>query len=150
MTENSRKPLQKETCPAARTASGGAELCAGGNIRKVRRISRFFVLQFSLGCGIVTYRCGCSSSVERQLPKLHRWVRLPSAAPVRRKRHIACDEFFIKTHRSLILLLLTFQTANAALVCGLMKRGLRSRCVFFVNTRQKGTPALKVVFLFGV
>ena len=25
--------------------------------------------------------CGCSSSVERELPKLNRWVRLPSAAP---------------------------------------------------------------------
>ena len=30
---------------------------------------------------IDTVICGCSSSVERQLPKLHRWVRLPSAAP---------------------------------------------------------------------
>lgn len=27
------------------------------------------------------YSCGCSSSVERQLPKLDRRVRLPSSAP---------------------------------------------------------------------
>ena len=25
--------------------------------------------------------CGCSSMVERQLPKLHTWVRFPSPAP---------------------------------------------------------------------
>ena len=42
---------------------------------------------------------GCSSSVERQLPKLHRWVRLPLAAPARRKRHIACDEFLCFTSK---------------------------------------------------
>ena len=43
--------------------------------------------------------CGYSSSVERQLPKLHRWVRLPLAAPARRKRHIACDEFLCFTSK---------------------------------------------------
>ena len=37
------------------------------------------------------------------------WVRVPPPAPARRKRHIACDEFFmlrIKTRPALILLLL--------------------------------------------
>src|SRR6185369_16560067 len=32
--------------------------------------------------GISTIRCGCSSMVERQLPKLHTRVRFPSPAPV--------------------------------------------------------------------
>ena len=34
----------------------------------------------------------------------------------RHKRHIACDELFIKAHRSLILLCLAFRPANASLV----------------------------------
>jgi len=36
------------------------------------------------------------------------WVRPPLPVPARRKRHIACGEFFIKTRRALILLLLAF------------------------------------------
>lgn len=60
----------------------------------------FFVLQFRWKCAIIPFRCGCSSSVERQLPKLHRGVRLPSAAPARRKRHVACDEPFYFIHGS--------------------------------------------------
>lgn len=41
----------------------------------------------------------------------------------RRKRHIACDELFIKAHRSLILLLLAFRPANASLVYRTRKWG---------------------------
>ena len=44
------------------------------------------------------------------------WVRVPPPAPARHKRHIACDELFIKAHRSLILLCLAFRPANASLV----------------------------------
>ena len=39
---------------------------------------------------------GVSTSVVRRLPKPNRRVRLPYPAPVRRKRHIACDDFFAK------------------------------------------------------
>ena len=44
------------------------------------------------------------------------WVRVPPPAPARHKRHIACDELFIKAHRSLILLCLAFRPVNASLV----------------------------------
>ena len=44
------------------------------------------------------------------------WVRVPPPAPARHKRHIACDELFIKAHRSLILLCLAFRPANASLL----------------------------------
>ena len=40
-------------------------------------------------------RRSCSSSVERQLPKLHRWVRLPSAAPKRKTRLPSCLSFWV-------------------------------------------------------
>lgn len=43
-------------------------------------------------CYNILRTCGCSSSVERQLPKLHRWVRLPSAAP--KKRDTLCVSLF--------------------------------------------------------
>ena len=33
-------------------------------------------------CDIRIFRCGCSSMVERQLPKLHTRVRFPSPAPI--------------------------------------------------------------------
>ena len=69
----------------------------------------FPVAIFEKACYNSLQTCGYSSSVERQLPKLHRWVRLPLAAPARRKRHIACDEFLCftsKTRPALILLLL--------------------------------------------
>lgn len=39
------------------------------------------------------YICGCSSSVERQLPKLHRWVRLPSSAPNQNPRMVGGFSF---------------------------------------------------------
>ncbi len=42
------------------------------------------------------FTCGVSTSVVRRLPKPNRRVRLPYPAPVRRKRHIACDDFFVK------------------------------------------------------
>ena len=51
----------------------------------------FFVLQFLRRYAIISPRRGCSSSVERQLPKLHRWVRLPSAAP---KKQLALQAVF--------------------------------------------------------
>ena len=40
-----------------------------------------FVLQSARGSDIIPNRRGYSSSVERQLPKLHRRVRLPLSAP---------------------------------------------------------------------
>ena len=59
----------------------------------------FPVAIFEKACYNSLQTCGYSSSVERQLPKLHRWVRLPLAAPARRKRHIACDEFLCFTSK---------------------------------------------------
>lgn len=46
-----------------------------------RHLPTFFPLQNAKRSAIIATLCGRSSSVERQLPKLHRWVRLPSAAP---------------------------------------------------------------------
>ena len=45
-------------------------------------------------CYNTTQMCGYSSSVERQLPKLHRWVRLPLAAPRRSKVRFAPTFFY--------------------------------------------------------
>ena len=48
-------------------------------------------------------------------------VRIHPPPPARRKRHIACDEFFyLKTHRSLILLLLASKPDPLALGSGLV------------------------------
>ena len=46
------------------------------------------------------FTCGVSTSVVRRLPKPNRRVRLPYPAPVRRKRHIACDDFLSKSSRA--------------------------------------------------
>ena len=71
----------------------------------VKREQVFFLLHFPVGSGIIHFKCGCSSSVERQLPKLHRWVRLPSAAPRRSKRHDRLLRLIFISQNALILLL---------------------------------------------
>lgn len=45
------------------------------------------------GSPCVIHLRGCSSSVECKLPKLDRWVRLPSSAPSRRGLFIVLDGF---------------------------------------------------------
>lgn len=51
------------------------------------------------------YSCGCSSSVERQLPKLDRRVRLPSSAPQIENHRSETGRWFfcVKKQRSLWL-----------------------------------------------
>ena len=63
-------------------------VCAGRGVH-----AAIFRVAFSgKVCYNTTQARGYSSSVERQLPKLHRWVRLPSAAP---KENATC---FDKSH----------------------------------------------------
>lgn len=52
------------------------------------------------------YSCGCSSSVERQLPKLDRRVRLPSSAPQIEKPTVQKQDggFLCEKQRSLWLI----------------------------------------------
>ena len=61
------------------------------------------------------------------------WVRIPPSPPRRSKLCIACSDFF-QTSERVHAAAPPFQTANAALVCGLMKRMLRRGCIFSVNT----------------
>ena len=68
-------------------------------------------------------------------------VQVPPRAPRRSKLCIACSDLFYKSERTHAAAS-PFQTANASLVCGLMKRGPRSGYVFFISTKQ-------AVFLFG-
>ena len=67
----------------AGTLPGGIPGRLGG--RRKNRPAAIFRVAFS---GSICYNtiqtCGCSSLVERQLPKLHRGVRFPSAAPTQK------------------------------------------------------------------
>ena len=77
-------------CAAVRFGQGGELESQKEGGRFVQRVS-FFVLQFPEEYAMIPSRRGCSSSVERQLPKLHRGVRLPSAAP---KKQLALQAVF--------------------------------------------------------
>ena len=106
----------------------------------------FPVAIFEKACYNSLQTCGYSSSVERQLPKLHRWVRLPLAAPARRKRHIACDEFLcsaLKTRLALILLLLAFDCDS---LCWIRSRGRISKLSMRYMSEQ--SPLCSDVLLF--
>jgi hypothetical protein len=70
LTKRSSGPFRAAN---ARSVSGGPGVDTGG-IRGAGRKLRRYVRSVS--------RCGCSSMVERQLPKLHTWVRFPSPAPI--------------------------------------------------------------------
>ena len=86
----------------SRPAGQGKRFLAAGKFCRFRLAKRGRVWYNILHKSI----CGYSSSVERQLPKLHRWVRLPLSAPRRSKFCIACSGFFYKSQSVLTPLLL--------------------------------------------
>lgn len=91
----------------------------------------FFVLHFPAGSAIMYPRRGYSSSVERQLPKLHRWVRLPLAAPASEQSSLCSDIFFFlrnKRTASACFLAHSFRTGPA--VAGLRFGSAASRRFF--------------------
>ena len=66
------------------------------------------------------------------------WVQVPPPAPARRKRHIACDDFFTKNHRALILLLLASPRNFASQIfvgsLAALSGGKRASCVSLAAT----------------
>ena len=52
-----------------------------------------FPLHFPFPSAIIPSRCGYSSSVECELPKLERWVRFPLPAPKRKDTPLGCLPF---------------------------------------------------------
>ena len=96
-------------------------------------------------CAILVPRCGYNSSVECDLPKVDRWVRLPLPAPARRKLRIAYDEFFVS--KKLIVRSLRYSSLpNRTRLrwASIWWDVIGGTCSFSVNTKQLGASFLSL------